>query len=120
VTEDVIKIMKDKGKTVRPENLTGVADKASALYNLANAVGTIIAPVLGGALIDGVGFPTAANIMSSVLCCNFVFFVVMNFCVLPKPDAPTVLPDGKEIPTEDDDDATEDPSKRALTGATPM
>jgi len=118
VTEDVIKMMKDAGKTVRPENLTGVADKASALFNICLAVGNIIAPILGGALVDGVGFPVAADIMSSVLMCNFVFFVLMNFVFLPKPEAPTVLPDASEIPAEDE--MTLDPSKRALTGATPM
>merc|ERR1712166_994014 len=59
VTEDVIKMMKDEGKKVRPENLTGVADKASALF---------------------------------------------NFCFLPKPEAPTVLPDAGEIPSDSEEE----------------
>lgn len=104
VTEDVIKMMKDEGKKVRPENLTGVADKASALFNICLAVGNIIAPILGGALVDGVGFQVAADIMSSVLICNFVFFVVVNFCFLPKPEAPTVLPDASEIPADSEEE----------------
>jgi len=35
--------------------LTAVADKAAALFNICLALGNIIAPILGGALVDALG-----------------------------------------------------------------
>jgi len=64
------------------------------------AVGNIIAPLLGGALVDGLGgtdidpvtkviapgFNKAANVMSSVLMLNFIVYSIIQFCVLSDPN----------------------------------
>jgi MFS family permease len=39
-----------------PEQLEPVNDKAAALFNMAIAFGNILAPILGGWLVDTVGF----------------------------------------------------------------
>lgn len=95
---------------MKAENLTGVADKASALFNICLALGNIIAPLLGGALVDGLGttcaeyskkkngendkcivagegFNKAADVMASVLMLNFIVYCLIQFVVLPDPNA---------------------------------
>jgi hypothetical protein len=84
---------------VKAENMTGVADKASSLFNICLAVGNIIAPMLGGALVDGLGgvengatgFNKAANVMSSVMLLNFIVYSIIQFVVLPNPGDKTGL-----------------------------
>ena len=93
-----------EGLDAKPENLSSVSDKAAALFNICLAFGNIIAPILGGALVDGLGgvdnknsggFAKAANVMSSVLLVNFIVYCVMNFLVLAPPikQGESVLPD---------------------------
>jgi len=45
-----------KGLETTPEQLEPVCDKAAALFNMAIAFGNILAPILGGWLVDTVGF----------------------------------------------------------------
>jgi MFS family permease len=40
-----------------------IADKASALYNMSFAVGSIIAPLLGGGLADSIGYRNSTGVM---------------------------------------------------------
>ena len=104
VTEDVIRMREAEGLDAKPENLSSVSDKAAALFNICLAFGNIIAPILGGALVDGLGgvenkdsggFAKAADVMSSVLIVNFIVYTVMNFLVLDPPikQGGSVLPD---------------------------
>jgi MFS family permease len=43
-----------------------IADKASSLYNMAFALGSMLAPLLGGGLCDAIGFRESTGVM--VLC----------------------------------------------------
>ena len=57
-------------------------DKASALQNMAYAMGACIGPILGGKLTDVVGFRTTADIMA-VMTLGYAiinFFVVFVLC----------------------------------------
>jgi len=50
-------------------------DKASGLFNTFNAIGSIIAPVLGGTLNECVGFRTTCDIMAvSSLTVGSIYF----------------------------------------------
>lgn len=77
VSADVIKMRRAEGITLTEANLSSVGDKASALFNICLALGNIIAPLLGGALMDAVGFNTSADIMSGCLLALFVFYVLV-------------------------------------------
>jgi MFS family permease len=93
--------------------LTAVADKAAALFNICLALGNIIAPILGGWLVDALGgvdskesggFQKAANVMSSVLLLNLIVFSIMNFLVLPAPLTKltdgSILPNSNQVPVD--------------------
>ena len=53
-------------------------DTASGIYNVSYALGTIIAPILGGLLRDGVGFAWTCDIMAVMSACFSVTFFVGN------------------------------------------
>lgn len=56
-------------------------DKASGLYNGAYGVGTFLAPLIGSALFEAVGFRSTTDIMS--LCSFVLFFVHFSCSILP-------------------------------------
>ena len=54
-----------------------IYDKASAAFNIAGSLGTIIGPILGGALCDIHGFPGTCDILA----CTAVVLGVIYFFV---------------------------------------
>jgi MFS family permease len=47
------------------KDCTQINDKAAAAFNIAGSLGTIIGPILGGALADAYGFTGTCDILAS-------------------------------------------------------
>ena len=57
ITQDVITMRhEEEGLDTSEEQLGPVNDKAAALFNMSLAFGNILAPIIGGWLVDKVGF----------------------------------------------------------------
>lgn len=64
------------------ENLHGNAvinDKASALFNTASSLGTIVGPIIGGIMNDHLGFESTCDIMAAA---GIAFGLIYFFCGL--------------------------------------
>lgn len=56
ICDDVKRSRAEEGKGTSDNQLTAASDKAAALFNMALAFGNILAPILGGWLVDKEGF----------------------------------------------------------------
>ena len=84
VLPDIIESIELAQKVKDPAFLKdlSISDKASALYNMTFAIGSIIAPMLGGGLEDLVGYIATTEILAvfeSVYCILFLMFVTVPF-----------------------------------------
>jgi MFS family permease len=91
--------LKKKGLAPLNKNVKSlISDKASAIGNLAIVVGNIIAPMVGGGLVDKYSFRTTSTIMSFTCFCLFLFYLVFGILLRPK-DIPEPEEETKTIVT---------------------
>ena len=69
-----------------------IADKGSAIGNLAIVLGNIIAPLIGGALVESYNWNTASEVMAFSAFCLFLFFTFFGIILRPKE-----IDDAKEV-----------------------
>lgn len=75
---EVIEAVEEKEKGQFHHHTSHINDKATALFSTAGALGTIIAPILGGVMNDQLGFARTCDILAiSALISGAIYFFFM-------------------------------------------
>ena len=84
--------------------LAKICDKGSTLYNVSYALGCAVAPIIGGALDDALGFRTTSDIMAFLACGLAVFYYFAGILCIKKTkiDELDLNAEVEEIPLESD------------------
>ena len=69
------------------ENSPFLSDKASGIYNCAYGIGNCLAPIIGGAIAEAIGFAKTCDVMgfcSLAFCVCYFFFAIVPPLVMQK------------------------------------